>query len=175
MKPETANAMSCPMQTGNADVLLSYCARLLDEDRTALIESHLEVCPECHAWAADQKLVWSAMDAWEPEPISANFDQTLFAKIAAAEKPSLWEAWSQPVKNWLAGEIRWKPALSVCAVCLTVVVGIYLQNPWSPTASAPALKVESRDIEQAEKALEDMEMLRQFDAATAAAEEDKRL
>lgn len=171
MNPDT---MSCPLRSGNADVLLSYCAHMLDEERTELLERHVAVCAECFALVEQQKSVWTALDNWEPEPISAGFDAALFARIAAEERPSAWERWTAPVRQWLSGDIGWKPALSMGVACLTLVVGIYLQNPARPDVPAPTMKIEAQELEQAERALEDMEMLRQLEPS-AETEEDKRL
>lgn len=166
------NTMSCPLQSGNADVLLSYCARMLDEERTELIEQHLAVCAECFAWSEEQRSVWAALDGWEAVPISAGFDDALFARIAAAERPSAWDRWTAPVRQWLSGDIGWKPALTMGVACLTLVVGIYLQNPARPDVPRSIVKIEAQELEQAERALEDMEMLRQLEPT---ADEEKRL
>ena len=166
------NTMSCPLQCGNVDVLLSYCAHMLDEERTELLEQHVAVCAECFALAEEQKTVWAALDGWAAEPISAGFDDALFARIAAAERPSAWEQWTAPARQWLAGDIGWKPALSMGVACLTLVVGIYLQNPARPEAAKPTVEILAQELEQAERALEDMEMLRQLEPT---ADEEKRL
>jgi|GEM_PF-505636 hypothetical protein len=171
MNPKT---MSCPLQSGNADVLLSYCAHMLDAERTELMEQHVAVCAECFALAEQQKRVWSALDDWAPEPISEGFDATLFARIAAEERGSAWERWMAPVRRWLSGDIGWEPVLSMGVACFTLVVGIYLQNPGRPDLTLPTVKIEAQELEQADRALEDMEMLRQLEP-TAEAKEDNRL
>ena len=166
------NTMSCPLESGNADVLLSYCAHMLDEERTELLEQHVAVCKACFALAEQQKMVWAALDGWEATPVSAGFDDALFARIAAEERPSAWERWTAPARQWLSGDIGWKPTLTMSVACLTLVVGIYLQNPARPDMATPTVKIEAQELEQAERALEDIEMLRQLEPT---AEEEKRL
>ena len=63
--------MTCPLQTGNADVLLDYCARSLDAERKAMLEKHMENCVDCLEMAKAQSQIWSAMDFYDAEPVSA--------------------------------------------------------------------------------------------------------
>jgi len=145
---------------------------MLDEERTELLEQHVAVCKACFALAEQQKMVWAALDGWEATPVSAGFDDALFARIAAEERPSAWERWTAPARQWLSGDIGWKPTLTMSVACLTLVVGIYLQNPARPDMATPTVKIEAQELEQAERALEDIEMLRQLEPT---AEEEKRL
>ncbi len=160
MNPKNVN---CPMQSGNAEILLSYCARSLEPEQVAQIELHLSACAECRAWATEQKTVWAAMDAWEAEPVSADFDAALFARIAAAEKPSAWERWSAPWREILRGGMGWRPVLSAGVVALTLVIALSIENPFRREPVGQTVKLEAQEIEQAERALEDLEMLRQLE------------
>jgi hypothetical protein len=66
--------MTCPLQTDNADVLLDYCARVLDPERKEMLELHMAQCADCREMAEAQSHIWSAMDLYDAEPISADFD-----------------------------------------------------------------------------------------------------
>jgi anti-sigma factor RsiW len=154
---------SCPMQNGNAEILLSYCSRALAAEQMEQMEQHLTGCAECRAWATDQQTVWAAMDAWKAEPISSDFDAALFARIAAAEPPSAWERWTEPVRQFLRGGFGWRPVLSAGAVALTLVVALSVENPFRTEPVGQTVKLEAQEIEQAERALEDLEMLRQLE------------
>lgn len=158
-----AKNSQCPMQNGNAEILLSYCARSLEPEQAAQIEQHLTACAECRAWAAEQQTVWAAMDAWEAEPISADFDAALFARIASAEPSSTWERWTAPVRQFFQGGMSWRPVWPTVAVALTLVIALSIENPFRTEPAGQTVKLEAQEIEQAERALEDLEMLRQLE------------
>lgn len=159
-----AKKNACPMQNENAEILLAYCARSLDPEQTAQMDKHLAVCAECREWAAAQQAVWSAMDAWVPEPISEGFDAALFARIAETEQPTAWQRWTEPVRQFLSGGgFGWRPVLSAGAVALTLVVALSIENPFRKERGGQAVKLEAQEIELAERALEDLEMLRQLE------------
>src|SRR5216683_1336577 len=77
----------CPLENGNgAELVLAYCARTLAQDECAAFERHMLSCAACRELAAAQHAVWSALDAWTPEPISSNFDEKLYQRIAEEEQ-----------------------------------------------------------------------------------------
>jgi hypothetical protein len=145
-------SVQCPIQAReNAELLLAYCTRKLDPDTTALLERHVAACPDCQAFAETQRLVWSALDAWEAMPVSVDFDRRLYRRIQEREQ-SAW--WRRP----LAGGVwfSWRPALSLAAASVALVAVLLLQNPPAPP---PQDRAEAVDIEQVERSLEDVEML----------------
>ena len=76
--------MNCPLKTGKgAEVFIAYTAGTLPVATEQALQQHLEVCPDCQRAAAAQHAVWSALDAWRPAAVSSNFDEKLFARIAA--------------------------------------------------------------------------------------------
>jgi anti-sigma factor RsiW len=153
--------MKCPVESREtSETLLAYCSRTLDPEAAALLERHMARCPACAEFAAGQKAVWDALDAWDSQPASLDFDRRLYARIG--ERVSLWE--------WLARPFR--PAFArqglpiAAAACLLVMVGIMLERPGDVPLPASSQTVEAVPPDQVETALDDMEMLRQLQAMT---------
>lgn len=143
-------AMQCPIQSGeNAELLLTYCARNLDPETQRILERHITQCPQCRAFAEQQKAVWEALDAWEALPVSPDFDQRLYRRIEAAGQ-------SARPAGWLA----WVPRpLPLAAASVVLAAVLLLRAPERP-AAPEADQVELLEVERAELALEDIEMLR---------------
>jgi hypothetical protein len=161
--------MKCPIERDdNAELLLSYSARRLDPERTAILEAHMEVCPQCREFRDGQRTVWEALDQWEARPISADFNRRLYRKIEEQEQLGWWE------RMFGAGRPMFlRPALPLAATaCLVLVAGLFLtDNPGrivTPSGETPQV----REVEQVERTLEDMEMLRQFNLVSAPVSEE---
>lgn len=168
--------MTCPLQTGNADVLLDYCARSLDAERKAMLEKHMESCADCREMAGAQSQIWSAMDAFEAETISADFDRKLYTRIEEMERVSAWERFWAPVRNYLQGQPAWRPVLSIAAAsAVLVVVFVVRGDVPQPVIEPSGAIIDVRDVEQAEHVLEDLEMLRQFDTGSSGANAQKEV
>lgn len=159
--------MTCPLQTDNADVLLDYCARVLDAERKQMLETHMAHCDECREMARAQTEIWTAMDAYDAEPVSADFDRRLYARMDEMDKVPAWERFWAPVREYLQGQPAWKPVLSIAAASAVLVVVFVVGGDAPQPVPMPAAVIDVRDVEQAERALEDIEMLRQFEAAPA--------
>lgn len=159
--------MTCPLQTDNADVLLDYCARALDAERKRMLEAHMAQCAECRAMALEQKEIWSALDAYDAEPVSADFDRKLYARMDEEDQVPVWERLWAPVQDYLRRQPAWKPLLSVAAASAVLVLMFAVRGEAPKAIPEPGLIIDVRVVEQAERALEDMEMLRQFEAAPA--------
>ena len=161
--------MRCPIETQeNAELLLSYSARRLNPESTAILEAHMELCPACREFRDGQRALWEALDEWDARPVSADFDRRLYRKIEEQEQMSWWSR--------VFGSMRpmvWRPALPVAATaCLVLVAAFISVNPG--TVPAPvAENPQAREVEQVERALDDLEMLRQFDLV-ATAEDNSR-
>ena len=110
----TNREMNCPLQSENTmDVLLDYSAGRLDESRRALLERHMRACDACAAFRLDQSALWSALDGWEPKPVSMDFNRRLWQRIDAIQ--------TEPWYRRLALSLRfgtWKPAIPLAAVVL---------------------------------------------------------
>ena len=68
----------------------------------------------------------------------------------------------QPAVPWTT----WKPAVSLAGACMLVALGFLVRVPETPDLTS---RVERVDLEQAEEALEDLEMLTPSVAAPAVA------
>jgi anti-sigma factor RsiW len=64
-----------------AEILMDYCAGMLDAASTAQLEAHFQNCAACNQAAEAQRKVWQALDEWKPEEVSLDFDQRLYARI----------------------------------------------------------------------------------------------
>ena len=124
----------------------------------AVMVRHMSSCPECRKFADAQAHVWSALDAWNAEPVSLDFDRELYARISAEERATFWA-------RLIGDGLSWKPALSFAAACATVVMLFVLNIPdaRTPAVLEPGVtQVEALEPEQIERSVEDLEMLRQF-------------
>ena len=73
-----------------AGILMDYCAGTLDAASSAQLEAHFRNCAACNQAAEDQRKVWQALDEWKPEEVSLDFDQRLYARIAAESREPWW-------------------------------------------------------------------------------------
>jgi hypothetical protein len=154
--------MNCPIQNEEtAELLLAYTARRLDPAKTVMLESHMNVCPQCAEFRAGQELVWQALDSWEAPPVTSDFNRRLYQRIEAeAADPWYKRIFASP---WTI----WKPAIPLAAACGLVVAGFVLDHPFSssPTSTLPAFRVSVADADQVENALDDLQLLRQLDSS----------
>jgi hypothetical protein len=157
--------MRCPIETQEtAELLLAYSARKLDPESAAGLERHMRVCPSCRAFAEGQRLVWEALDAWDAVPVSPDFDRRLYARID--REVSWWERTMRPFRPVLM-----RSGLPVAAAaCLLVMAGMVLERPGAVPSipSGSPSQVEAVQADQVENALEDIELLREFNLAVGA-------
>jgi len=149
--------MKCPLETGSAEKLLAYGARKLDAESAVLLEQHIASCPACGELARGQRQVWEALEAWEPRPVSADFNRRLYLRI---EQRASWRGLlARPFRPFLAHH-----GLPVAAAaCLMIVAGFLLDRPAAPPEPGPAsAQVESLRPEQVERVVDDMDMLTRF-------------
>jgi anti-sigma factor RsiW len=153
--------MECPLKaSGKKDLLLDYCARRLDSPAEAALEAHIATCPACKSWTEEQMRAWAALDDWLPAPISASFDSALYERIASERtRMPWWRTALRPLAVW-----RLKPALSLALASL-LVVALWIGRPKPVPPPNPNRAQESLDADRLEKALDDVEMLRQLDSA----------
>jgi anti-sigma factor RsiW len=153
--------MNCPIRTEEtAELLLAYTARRLDPAKTAILESHMDVCAECAEFRVKQELVWQALDAWEAPPVTPDFNRRLYQRIESeAAAPWYVRLISTP---WA----MWKPAIPLAFAGLLIMAGFMLDHSVSITAPSapPAIRVSVTEAEQVENALDDLQLLRQLDS-----------
>ncbi len=159
--------MNCPLQKEEtADLLLDYSARRLDAATAAMLERHIESCPGCSEFRAEQAVVWDALDRWEPMPVSMDFNRRLWRRID--------EAATAPWYRSLGDSLRlanWKPVFPMAAAILVIAGGFLLDHRGvveRNRAAAPPAAVEGVSVTQAdqlEQTLDDIQMLRLLDAA----------
>jgi len=152
--------MTCPMETReNAEILMAYSSRALDASDAKLLEAHLQSCSRCREFVSAQRAVWEAMDGWEAPAVSADFDRRLYARMEREV------SWWQRMRGRIGLLLVYR-ALPVTAVAALVVVGVLLERP-SPLRAPlqPATttaQVEGLQPEQVVRALDEMEVLDQF-------------
>jgi anti-sigma factor RsiW len=152
--------MNCPLESReNAGQLLDYCARKLDPDVAAVLERHIAICPACRQFADNQRAVWQALDAWEAEPVSADFNRRLYQRID--QQVSWWDRFVQPLRPLT---VRWNVAASMAGVFVVLAAGLLLNRPPAPvmTPFTDTAQVESVQPEQVERALDAMDTLTEF-------------
>ena len=152
--------MRCPLESpGNASLLLDNCALRLDAAAAAALLRHMDGCAACREFQAAQRAVWTALDEWEAAPVSQGFNRRLYQRIDAEARA--------PWRSRLVA--LWKPVLPLAAACAVLVaVALFNNPPAGPPGPASPVRVEMGQVDQVESALEDLEMLRQFDFVTAA-------
>ncbi len=145
----------CPIGNGDgAGLIVSYGARELSPEAEAGFEQHMLVCPTCRQLAVAQREVWSALDVWTPVPVSSNFDEKLYRRIASEEQSTWWRRLSWA--SW-----SWRPAMPVATACAVLFAAFLLRTP-APLPSQHAQAQPNLQIEQVERALDDIEMLKKL-------------
>jgi len=151
--------MICPIDTQeSAEILLAYCTGDLDQKRAAAIERHIQICPVCEEFASKQKMVWQALEAWEAQPVSADFDRRLYRRID--EEVSWGDRMMRPFRQMMA-----RRALPVAATACLAAMAVLLvdrQAKVANVAEPESAQIETVQPDQVEHAFDDMETLRQF-------------
>ena len=148
--------MNCPMEARQgSELLLEYTAGRLEAQAATELEAHLEGCARCREFAQSQKMVWQAMEAWEAEPVSMDFDRRLFARIEQA--PASW--WAR-----LTGQVMHHAVPVAAAAGVMILAGLALERTAVTPVEPPreSAQVETLGPEQVQSALDDMQMLRDF-------------
>jgi anti-sigma factor RsiW len=135
-----------------AEILMDYCAGMLDAASTAQWEAHFQNCAACNQAAEAQRKVWQALDEWKPEEVSLDFDQRLYARITTESR----ERWWRP-------SLR-KPLIPAIAAAAMLILALLPHAPKTrvpPPNPTPQVVVAGQriDLRQVEQALDDMDML----------------
>jgi anti-sigma-K factor RskA len=137
-----------------AEILLKYSSGTpgLDASSMREVDLHVERCAECRQLVAAQRTVFAALDDFAAPNVSADFDQKLYARIAA-EKPAFWHRWL-PVTPI----VWWKPVVPVALAALALSALFVVRTSNSGSAQ-PQPVIGKADVEQVEQALDHMELL----------------
>jgi len=156
--------MKCPLSSEQtAELLLDYSAGRLDAARRVTLEQHMKGCVPCSGFREEQASLWAALDSWEPEPVSSGFNRSLWQRIDAAA--------AAPWYRKLAGSLSlggWKHAFPLAAALLIVAAGFVLDHRGAGQASGTGMNgaaVSIMEADQVEKTLDEIQLLKQFDAA----------
>ena len=150
--------MRCPIESREPEILLAHGSGTLDAGRAAELREHLAVCRACRELAAGQQAVWQTLDTWEAPPVSPDFDRRLYSRIDNGV--SWWERVTRPLRPLFA-----RQGLPLAAAaCLMIAIGVVVERPArvAPVQPPESAQVEAVSPDQVERALDDMEMLREF-------------
>lgn len=145
-----------------------------DPAQRRAFDAWLERDPDLRALMDQQTALFEALDEWSaPEP-SANFDRALAARIEAEDARPGWRESLRRSLTALSGP-RWA-AVAACAAALAVAVWLGPADQAAPSADpAPKTAVALPPAQPAEayfdefdQALDDLEMLVDFDVAVPA-------
>jgi len=141
---------------GSPDLLLDYAAGKLNADTRAQIDRHLATCTVCRDFAGAQQNVWQTLDQWEPAEVSMDFDRRLYARIE--QDVPWWKRLIRPLNPVLRHSI---PIGAAAGVILAAAVLLY-RPAVVPAPAQQSAQVENLQPEQLQSALDDIEMLHQF-------------
>jgi anti-sigma factor RsiW len=150
--------MRCPIETQDGPELLAYTSGKLDAAAAAALEDHIRACSACRELTSSQRVVWEALDQWQPAPISADFDRRLYQRIG--QEVGWWDRLVRPFRP-----LFFRRGLPVAAAAgLLIVAGVLLERPIGapPEVVQDSAQVEAVAPEQAEPALQEMEIMREF-------------
>jgi hypothetical protein len=140
--------------TEGAEILMDYCAGILDPIRAAELETHFHECARCKMLADAQRKTWAVLDLWNPVDVSPDFDAKLYGRIAAEAREPLWRRLLRPAgSGWL-----WKPLFPLAAAGMVLALAFLMRAPEANTPPASS-SVERIDLQQVEQALDDMDLL----------------
>jgi anti-sigma factor RsiW len=152
--------MKCPMENRESEeLLLNYVSGALNGQEAASFDQHMLTCAACREFAHGQKAVWAALDLFEPASISADFDRRLYQRI---EKVSWWGRIVDAMRSPMLAH-RGLPIAAAAALLL--VAGVMYERPAAtPVKTQSPLSAEAQTLQpdQVQHALDDMEMLREF-------------
>jgi anti-sigma factor RsiW len=151
--------MNCPLETQESSaVLLAYSAGTLETESAVRVQRHLESCSACRQFVKNQAAVWEALDSWEAPPVSADFDRRLYQRID--QQVSWWDMLLRPFRPLLQNQ-----GLSIAAAAgVLIMAGVLLDRPSIVPVAPPqqSAQVEALQPDQVEHAIDEVEMLNQF-------------
>ena len=115
----------------------------------------------CVCTAGQMAGVGCRFDAWEPPPVSVDFNRRLWQRIdRAAELP-----WYRGLFGALRAA-NWKPVFPMAAAVLVIAGGFLLDHPGerAVTPKGATTGVSVIEADQLEQTLDDIQLLRQLDS-----------
>jgi anti-sigma factor RsiW len=157
--------MNCPTE----DVLLDYIAGRLNVAQAAQFERHADRCAHCGELRAAQSMLWRSLDEWKPAPVSAGFNRELWRRIDA---DSVKTSWARAAFQFSF----WKRVAPLAVALALVVTGFVFDHSGKPVgvdagvqsalgAGAPIV-VTVGEADQLDRALDDIQLLHEVDAAS---------
>lgn len=149
----------CPLQESEqAETFLSWMDGTLEPQARAALELHALECEPCRTAIEGQKAVWSALDSWEPAAVSQDFNRRLYAAIDAEQARPWWKRMFT-----LALPFPVRPAIPIAASCL-LLIGVVLFRAPQPVEleNKQAGIIERVDVEQVDRSLDDLNLLREL-------------
>lgn len=155
--------MVCPRQNGTSvELVMAYTAGALEPEEQIALDRHMSVCQGCRDAVAEQRAVWEALDAWKPAPVSADFNARLYQKISEEAAGAWWRRLFRVNWSW-----AFRPAIPVAAACAALAIAFLVRGPAVPPGT-PVAAQQKVSIEQVERALDDLDMLKQISAPAPA-------
>ncbi|MCX6613470.1 MAG: hypothetical protein NTW74_21805 [Acidobacteria bacterium] len=155
--------MNCILNTNEQEeLLLGYVSAKLDPETARTYSRHLSSCERCRTMVEMQKILDESLDDWATPTLSENFDQKLFARIRAEQEAP--KPWWQALTNFNFG---WKPAIPLALAALLLAVFL-VRGPGQSELAQQQDGIKADEIEQVEKALDDMEALHALSTADTA-------
>ncbi len=153
--------MRCTSGNHDEAVLLDYCAGRLDGSGRAMVDRHMAACPGCRELVRAQQDVWNSLDCWPEAELSPDFNRRLYARIEAHQNRwTVAQWWSAAVIR--LSEVPWWPALPAAVACLAIVAWLLTSTPKRLPVEESQAKSEPVEMEQVERTLQDLEMLKQL-------------
>ena len=128
--------------------------------------AYLDTSPECRVMYEQQQAVWEALELWEPVEPSAGFDRGVYERIERSPA-RFWD-----VRGWLSLPADWlgatRPGLAAGLAALLLIAGtVVIYQPRrgaDQVASQLPPRIETESIDPIDQALDDIEMLVDFEA-----------
>jgi anti-sigma factor RsiW len=156
---------NCPTE----DMVPDYIAGRLNRTQVSLFEAHAEHCARCAALCTSQAAVWQSLDEWKPAPVSAGFNRELWRRIDADARQSSWT-------RELAAALQfsfWKRLAPLGVAMAVIVTAFVFDHPGKQAGtlqpqSGASIVITASEADQLDRALDDIQLLNEVDAATAA-------
>ncbi len=156
-------SIQCPSQNGKEpDVLLRYCAGQTTAAEAVALRVHLGDCRACREWVDAQQNLWSELEACDELEISPDFNRRLYQRLEAENSEPAALQWARMfTARWTP--FSWKPVIPVAAACVMLIAVLWMREPRAfVQPDENKIRVENVDLDQVERTLEDLDMLKQL-------------